>query len=759
MADAAQYLIEVSAQAAGVDTTVAQLDTLARGLSGIGKDAAVFQDALSRVTSQLGAAREASSVASADLSEGASAYGKLERAALQASKAAEKAALRNLGVVPPELQAKATAAAAALDVQAAAMVGLESRSKAAAAAEKQLVGELEGVKRLGAHVNKIMSKSSEELSKIQSGISMVGGPVGRLGQQVLGPVKGFADLKSVLGASRAAMLVAAVGAALLVVAIAALVVAVVAGAVAIAGFAVSLASTRREAELSQEAFAAMNPELAALDFTGLTRDTGVASDRLRALTKSLIGAKVAAADMPVALRAAALAEAALGQGGADEFIASMREGKLSVQEFANTTEAKLGGIVGRQMLGLEAQGARFRANVSDLFGGLNIDPVLSAMQLLVGLFDRTTESGRAMQMLFEKVFQPLIDQAENAAQVVVGFALGFLIGLTKVYIALKPAIKAIGEFFGFEDTSLTDVCKLAAKAGEFMAMIFVGVAAAFGAVAVVVGVVVAAIFALGVAIVKGVVWLITARETVTEFSYTLANAIGEGVTAAIAWLGSLPGKAIEAIASFGGAFAGLPGMIAGVIASVIAYFGGVNWGDLGASILRGLAAGITGAAGVVVSAVKNAIGGAISAAKSLLGIHSPSRVFAGLGENTGEGFVGGVEGMTGEAQRATAGLVAPPDVAPVALATVRAHDPQTPLERADVGAGAGAGAGPSLHVPLTASVGAPAPSASSGATVSMAGATFNFNGVKDAEDAVARFGEWLTRAIEGDVAELGGATP
>ena len=743
MADAAQYLIDVAARAVGVDTTVAQLDVLAREMTGVGKDAAVFQDALTRVTTQLGAARDANAAASVSLAEGASEYAKLERAATQAAKAAERAALRNAGVVPDDLQAKAIAASAALQAQATVMAGLEAKSRAAAGAEKQLAASLVSVQRLGAHVNKSMARGSEEIAKLQSGLSMVGGPVGRLGQQVLGPVKGFADLRQVVGASRAAMLVAVVGAGLLAVAVAALAVAAVAGVAAIAGLAVSLASTRRAAALTQDAFAAMRPELAGLDFSGLTRDTGVASDRLRTLAKSLTEAKVSVADMPAALRAVALAEAALGQGGADEFIASMRDGKLSAQEFANTAEAKLGGIVGRQMLGLEAQGSRFRANVSDLFGGLNIDPVLNAMQSLVGLFDRTTESGRAMHTLFTRVFQPLIDQAERAAQVVVGFAIGFLIGLTKVYIALKPAIKAIGEFFGFEDTTLTDVCKLAAKAGEFMAKIFVGVALVVGALAVVIGVVVGAIFALGVGIVRAILWLITARETVTEFSGVLASAIGNGVTAAVAWLGTLPGKAFDAIVGIGSAFAGLPAAVAGAMASVIAYFSSIDWGSLGGDILRGLAAGITGAAGVVVNAVKSAIGGAISAAKGLLGIHSPSRVFAGLGENTGEGFVGGVEGMTADAQRATAGLVAPPT------------DVATPLMRQvdDVA---------SLGVAQRAAPDAPAfaPSSVPSATsVNMAGATFNFNGVADAEDAVSRFGEWLTRALEGDAAALGGVTP
>ena len=35
------------------------------------------------------------------------------------------------------------------------------------------------------------------------------------------------------------------------------------------------------------------------------------------------------------------------------------------------------------------------------------------------------------------------------------------------------------------------------------------------------------------------------------------------------------------------------------------------------------------------------------------------------------------------------------------------------------------------------------------------GATFNFYGVKDAEDAERSFGEMLTRLLEGDASQLG----
>src|SRR5690606_11444273 len=141
---------------------------------------------------------------------------------------------------------------------------------------------------------------------------------------------------------------------------------------------------------------------------------------------SLLDAKVSADELPRALKAAATAEAALGAGGAASFIADMKAGKLSVDEFARTTEQKFGGIVQRKMLGLGAQTDRLKRNFSDLFGSLDIEPVLAGMQILVGLFDENTAAGRAMKFLFEEIFQPLIDQAENAALVIEAFALGFL---------------------------------------------------------------------------------------------------------------------------------------------------------------------------------------------------------------------------------------------------------------------------------------------------------------------------------------------
>jgi hypothetical protein len=57
-------------------------------------------------------------------------------------------------------------------------------------------------------------------------------------------------------------------------------------------------------------------------------------------------------------------------------------------------------------------------------------------------------------------------------------------------------------------------------------------------------------------------------------------------------------------------------------------------------------------AGNLINAVKGVVTNAINAAKSVLGIHSPSTVFHGFGVNTILGFVQGIDKTGGKAQTA-----------------------------------------------------------------------------------------------------------
>jgi len=719
MADAAQYAINIAARMTGTET-FAQLDELTATLAGAGKGAEHFGQAIQRVSSELAAATTANQAASTALADGRAQYAQLERAALNAAKAAERAALKNGGAVPPELAANAAAAAAKLDAYGAELRQLEGDAARAAQRQEGLARMLTNVRTLSAHVDKRLAMNSENLAKLQAGLSASGTSAGRLGANLVAPVKGFADLSQVVGTANAAMLVAASAAAAVVVALGALAAAAVAAGLGVAAWAVKLSDAGRSLGLAREAAEAFHPELVALrgDIATIADGTGVSSESLRKLAGDLQGAGVAAGEMPAALRAAALAEAALGQGGAASFVADIKAGKLAVADFAATTEAKLGGIVARQMLGLEAQGARFKSNLSGLFGELDIESALGGLNTLVGLFDKNTAAGRMIKAVFETVFQPLIDNAQQAAWVVEAFVLGVLIGATKLYIKMKPAIKAVAELFDIDvsNATLEDVLAGVADAGEILAPVLLGVGAAVASVVAGVGLLAGAFGAINLA-------------TAALLFGTMGRAIYTIVVAASGAADTVRGFG----AALGGAVTDAVSFARGALLGFAATLGGV-----GGDIVRGLAAGITAAAPAIVGAMKGAVDGALRQAKAALGIASPSRVFAVLGGFTGEGFVRGVEAEAPAAHEAMAAMVAPPEL----------EVPELPVLAVDRSAPMPAPATSPTSTTPVSSVRAP--------SVSFAGAVFNFSGIADAADAAERFGEVLTRLLEGDAAQLAG---
>ena len=65
--------------------------------------------------------------------------------------------------------------------------------------------------------------------------------------------------------------------------------------------------------------------------------------------------------------------------------------------------------------------------------------------------------------------------------------------------------------------------------------------------------------------------------------------------------------------------------------------------SIGSNIVQGLVKGVTGTAGKLINAVKGAVNDAVQAAKNLLGIKSPSRVFRKIGQYTMQGAALGVD--------------------------------------------------------------------------------------------------------------------
>lgn len=155
-----------------------------------------------------------------------------------------------------------------------------------------------------------------------------------------------------------------------------------------------------------------------------------------------------------------------------------------------------------------------------------------------------------------------------------------------------------------------------------------------------------------------------ARIATTALSRFRA-AIVSGATTAIGFIRGIPGRARAALAALGALIAGvatsalsrfrsavssgasnaislvrgIPGRIRGALSGIGSLLAGA-----GADLMRGMIGGIRSMAGSLASTAKSVVGGAVSAAKSALGISSPSKVFAQIGRDTGAGFIKGLTG-------------------------------------------------------------------------------------------------------------------
>ena len=101
----------------------------------------------------------------------------------------------------------------------------------------------------------------------------------------------------------------------------------------------------------------------------------------------------------------------------------------------------------------------------------------------------------------------------------------------------------------------------------------------------------------------------------------------------------------------------LIGAIPGMVGQIMHGFLSANWFSVGLNIITGIASGIAGAAGRLVTAAVNAADNALNWVKRKLGIHSPSRVFRDqVGEMIGEGMAVGIDESASKVRKAAGRL-------------------------------------------------------------------------------------------------------
>lgn len=542
--------------------------------------------------------------------------------------------------------------------EVAALGGLDAQmAKSSAQMGKMGTGAQQTGKASGAGVKAATSAAKEggvEFEKLAKSLGKVG--AGKAGNQ-LGEV---AESIGKLRAMGPAAIFAGVA-----VAVVAVVAALAAGAAAITRWAVGLADTARNAALavagienSSEALRGLHTILPAVHAS-----TGLANDELQKMAVSLTDANVPAANLQTALQALATAKA----GGATEsFLANLKKeliatGKVPPELAAQMSEFQR--IASAKLLSLDAQGARFKENIGRVFGSLKIEGFLGGLQKLGSLIDADTASGRVLMFLFQKLFQPLVDGATRAMPTIERVFLLLELRALQAYIAVvkfwrsdesaklrggidsvKSVFASLGvvvDFVSGQVKKFTTWLQGPSKAATVMRGVL---GAAFSYLMGPITAAQNAVKAFGAAIVF-IGNLIASPQATLEAAW---SSIGK----------ALSGAVDSAMASAGKLGSAISGAVGSAVDSLGLFV--VSAFTIGSNIVTAIANGIKAAAAQVIAAITGVVSGAIAQAKAVLGIKSPSRVFADIGVNTGEGMAVGVDQSAGAVQDSMTDMVEPP---------------------------------------------------------------------------------------------------
>jgi hypothetical protein len=622
--DGTTYSIDIDVGADGVEPAAAAVARMGESLAGASAAAAQAAEAVKAGEAAYKAAESAADRA-AKAVEKIGIAADAQRGKLAAAmntgdeRGAERAAaaLQKLVARQAEAAAKADVATSAMKDEAAALDKLKAAATGASATQSKLAKDLEAAKKSAEAVKSATGAAagSGDVGKIGSAFGKLGGPLGSVGQKAADATEGFQHMAEAVGSAGPYVALAVV--------IVALTTAIAAATIAAAVWAVKLSDGARSARLLSAGIAGSADGGWELEesIKALSKRVPQTRDELRSMAADLAKTGLKGDDLAKALEDSAEKAATLKWG----------------PEFAKQTKS------------LGKLSERFSNNLSDLFGRLDIEPLLDGLSKLVDLFDSGSVTGKVMRDVFESLFQPLIDGVANVIPKVIAGFIQVQIWILKALIAIKP--------FGSE------IMFVAEAVGT---LLVTSIAMFAAGIALAVAIVTAAVAAIAL-LVQGVIWLWDALTNANK-------AVGE-------------------------------------------FFANLSFKDIGTNLIAGLVEGIAGGAGSVIKALTGVVGGAVDAAKSALGIASPSKVFAEIGMNTAEGMAVGVEDGTGAVAGALETMVEPPSADGAAPA-----------------ASASGGGGGIYHITIQA----PA------------------NGVEAMVQVVR---ETLTSLVEGDVAQLGAEAP
>lgn len=210
-------------------------------------------------------------------------------------------------------------------------------------------------------------------------------------------------------------------------------------------------------------------------------------------------------------------------------------------------------------------------------------------------------------------------------------------GLVDGFVANAPALfeAAQGLFMGLVDGVVAIIPALAAALPQIIDVFISGLPGF-------VGTLLSAAVDLFVAIVNAIPIILPGLIG------NIGNLIGTVVSNLPTFIGMLLGAAVTLFTAIVTAVPQIIGSLLGAVGNLLNQaknaITSFDLGSAGRAFIQGFVNGVTGLASWVVDRVCGVFNGVVGAVKALLGIHSPSRVMAGLGSYTVDGFVVGIAG-------------------------------------------------------------------------------------------------------------------
>lgn len=425
-------------------------------------------------------------------------------------------------------------------------------------------------------------------------------------------------------------------------------------------------STRSATSPAAEAFAALG--------LSVTNSDGSLKDSTKLYWESIDALKGVSNET----ERTALAQDIFGKSGA-EMNSLIAQGSAGFKELTEQARANGAVMSGEQLNALGAFDDKMQSLTSTVGAaknalGLTLLPILDDLagdggnalgQFTSALLDANGDLSKAGPA-FETLGTNLAGALTTAIPKILQVATSLVSGLVQGIVSQGPKLiqTAIPLLVNFTTGILAMLPAILDAGVKILIALVQGVAAALpelipAAVGAVIGLVTALVDNLPMLIDAGIQLLLGVTLGLVNAIPQLIDALPTIITALITGLiGAIPQLVMAGVKLLIAIVQNTPAIIGGVIKAVPVIIGALLgaigdpkfWkamGDAGLQLIRGLWEGIKNAGAWLWNQISGFFGGVINNIKNLFGIHSPSTVFAGFGDNMIAGLVGGIKGGYG----------------------------------------------------------------------------------------------------------------